>query len=554
MDARETVADTRRPAIRGRVQDLLASITRRARSDFDGDTDFVQLRLSPVMLVQLRRRIEATAGVAVPTSRLLTDLRSVDALTDYLAGHPRPSAQAATAATSGKRTQKHEAYFRRFVEAYTARTRTSKALAARHRPFFADRRAAYGFRLSNKELVYPIAASRSNGARFWDVDGNEYVDLTMGFGTLLFGHRPAFLIEAVERQLARGVHVGPQSESAGAVAALVTELTGHERATFTVTGTEAVMIALRLARMHSGRSPIAMFSDAYHGLYVGVVMMAEPGPSGDRTVPKAPGIPTSFADDVVMLEYGTQTALDVVAARGHELAAVLVEPVQSAHPGFQPRDFLHELARITRRTGSVLLFDEIITGFRFHQGGAQAWFGVQADLATYGKAAAGGFPIGIVAGRAELLNAVDGGVWQFGDDSFPAADTTWAGGTYIKHPLSMAAAHAVLSRLRAEGGAVQDRINRRTRRLAERLDDVFASAGVPIRIEHGGSMFRFVHRENLDLFFFHLIHEGVYLWEQRLCFLSDAHTDDDVDFVVRAVERSVAALRDAGFLADQRLT
>ena len=142
--------------------------------------------------------------------------------------------------------------------------------------------------------------------------------------------------------------------------------------------------------------------------------------------------------------YGSPKALETIAARGGELAAVLVEPVQSRRPELQPREFLKELRRLTAASGTALIFDEVVTGFRVAPGGAQAFFDVRADLATYGKVVGGGLPIGVVAGRREYMDALDGGGWSFGDASFPDVGVTFFAGTFVRHPLALAAAVAVL--------------------------------------------------------------------------------------------------------------
>ena len=157
------------------------------------------------------------------------------------------------------------------------------------------------------------------------------------------------------------------------------------------------------------------------------------------------------------MEYGADETLDLIKKHASEIAAVLVEPVQSRRPEFQPREFLHELRRITRETGIVLVFDEVVTGFRCAPGGAQAYFGVEADLATYGKVIGGGMPIGVVAGRSSLMDIFDGGFWQYGDESFPEAGVTFFAGTFVRHPLAIAAAHAALKYLIQEGPALQQR-------------------------------------------------------------------------------------------------
>ena len=162
----------------------------------------------------------------------------------------------------------------------------------------------------------------------------------------------------------------------------------------------------------------------------------------DGVYPLAPGITQGMVNDLLVLNYGMPEALSTIRAHAGELAAVLVEPVQSRRPDLQPREFLHQLRALTQELGVALIFDEMITGFRIHPGGAQAHFGIHADLVVYGKIAGGGLPIGIVAGQARYLDGIDGGWWQYGDDSGPSVQTTFFGGTFCKHPLTMASARA----------------------------------------------------------------------------------------------------------------
>jgi hypothetical protein len=199
----------------------------------------------------------------------------------------------------------------------------------------------------------------------------------------------------------------------------------------------------------------------------------------------------------------------------------------------------------------VFVWDEVITGFRMGAGGAQEHFGIRADLATYGKIAGGGMPIGLVAGNAALLDLIDGGFWQYGDDSFPGADQIFFAGTFTKHPLAMAAAVAALEKIRAERDTLYPLLNGRTARLAQASNELFERMGMPVRVECFGSLFRYVSRKNIDLFFSHLMMEGVFVWEGRNCFLSTAHTDADVDLILRATENAVRGLQSGGFLEDK---
>ncbi|HLM55061.1 MAG TPA: MupA/Atu3671 family FMN-dependent luciferase-like monooxygenase, partial [Pyrinomonadaceae bacterium] len=453
--------------------------------------------------------------------------------------------------TVGGLTEQQRQHLGELVERFTRRTAASKQAARRYRSVLADSRAVVGFRLSIKEMLYPIVGAGADGARLRDIDGNEYVDITMGFGVHLLGHRPPFVAEAIEEQLRRGIEMGPRPALAGEVASLVCELTGMERATFCNSGTEAVMTALRLARARTGRTRVAIFAGSYHGHSDGTLARAREVGGRPVSAPLAPGIPPRVVEDVLVLDYGSPRALEILREHGDDLAAVLVEPVQSRHPELQPREFLHELRDWTREAGVVLIFDEMVTGFRVHPGGAQAWFGVEADLATYGKIAGGGLPIGIVAGRAPFMDGIDGGLWEYGDASYPRAETTYFGGTFCQHPLAMASARAVLRHLKERGPSLQAELNERTARLAATLNEHFAREEMPIRIAHFGSLFRFNYTGNLDLLFYHLLTKGVYVWEWRNCFLSTAHTDEDLAHVVRAVTDSAEAMRAGGFIAEK---
>jgi glutamate-1-semialdehyde aminotransferase len=170
---------------------------------------------------------------------------------------------------------------------------------------------------------------------------------------------------------------------------------------------------------------------------------------------------------------------------------VLVEPVQSRRPDFQPREFLQELRRTSpSEVGAALIFDEVITGFRAHPGGAQALFGVKADLATYGKVVGGGFPIGVIAGKREFMDALDGGHWQFGDDSIPTVGVTYFAGTFVRHPLTLAAAHASLLHMKRAGAGAAASLNERTAAYGERAQRLLREVGAPIEIRHFASLWR----------------------------------------------------------------
>ena len=435
---------------------------------------------------------------------------------------------------------------------YVARTPGSRELAQAHRGALCDWKNTLSYRHSLKEMTYPIAAQRSAGAHFTDVDGNEFLDITMGCGIGILGHAPDYVVKAVIEQTQTHFGIGPQTPLAADVANTLCRITGNERVTFCNTGAEAVMMAVRIARAVTGRQKIVIFGGAYHGTWDGVLGVDHDG----HVVPIADGIPQGMVDDLVILDYGTDEALETLERCAGELAAVLVEPVQSRKPGLQPKAFLQALRRITNASGSALIFDEVITGFRIGPGGAQAHFGVRADLVTYGKIAGGGMPLSAVAGTAHYMDRVDGGPWRYGDDSMPRGDVIYFGGTFVKHPLVLAASKAALQHIETQGQPAYDRLNALTADMAAQLNSWFTAERVPLQVVHFGSLFRIdgsgrynamLQPVELDLFFFLLLLRSIYVWERRVLFLSFAHGPAEVTRLVDAVKDAIAELRAGGF-------
>ncbi|MBD2534125.1 aminotransferase class III-fold pyridoxal phosphate-dependent enzyme, partial [Nostoc flagelliforme FACHB-838] len=468
----------------------------------------------------------------------------------------QPQANLDPTRVNGKLNLQQQQHLQALITRYNQRTQKSKQQTQTERQYSADRRGIAGFRSDTKEMCYPIIGKQAQGSKIWDVDGNEYIDLAMGFGVYLFGHDAPFIKATLENELQQGTRIGPRSELAGEVAKLICELTGVERAAFCNSGTEAVMTAIRLARTATGRSKIAIFAGSYHGHFDGTLAVGQKVEGELRSVPLAPGVPQHITDHILVLNYGDFESLETIKAHSEELAAVLVEPVQSRRPDLQPKEFLQQLRQLTSETGIALIFDEVLVGFRIHLGGAQAWFGIQADLVTYGKIIGGGMPIGVVAGKAAYMDGIDGGMWNFGDASYPQAETTYFAGTFCKHPLTMGAARAILQQMKMLGTSVQEQLNDRTSKLAETLNTYFQQNNVPLRMVNFGSLFRFTFKDNysvfnqpleVDLLFYHLIEKGIYIWEGRNCFISTAHTNEDIELVIQAFKISVEQLQTAGF-------
>ncbi len=431
------------------------------------------------------------------------------------------------------------------VAATVARSPASKRMTAEARRHLADPRAAAGFRRDWKGMTYPVVAVRSAGPLIWDADGNDYVDLVNGFGQTAFGHAPPFVTEAVRKQLDCGFEIGPQAELAGRVAVRFCAMTGNERMTYCNTGSEAVMAAMRVARTVTGRSRIVVFAGSYHGQFDEVLVKATP--KGTR--PASPGIPAESVANMTVLEYGTDAALDWVRTHAGELAAVIVEPVQSRHPALLPVAFLRELRAITADAGACLVFDEVVTGFRTHPGGMQAVLGIRADLATYGKVIGGGLPVGILAGRAAFMDALDGGAWEYGDASAPEAAVTFFAGTFVRHPLALAAMEAVLAHIEVNGPAIYEALPARTAALSIRLNDALAARYLPRCVEHYASWFYFKLPDALaSLFYPHMRLRGVHIQENFPCFLTTTHGVAEIERIAAAFTASLDALQSVGIL------
>lgn len=441
------------------------------------------------------------------------------------------------------------AYLARFMDQYIARTPSSRDRRRNAGPALADPRSSSGYMSeapaparaywdATRRIRYPLVGERCEGSRVWDVDGNEYIDFGLGFGVHLFGHRPPFLVEAMQRRIAKGTPMGFQSEVANEVATKIAAMVGAERVAFSNTGTEAVMGAIRLARAVTGRTKIAIFSGSYHGSY-------------DATLPAlgfTRGVPARIGEEALVLEYGAAASLEAITEHADELAAVLIEPVQARQPTVQPRDFIHELRRITRERDIAFILDDVLLGFRVHQGGCQAYFDVKADLATFGKIIGGGMPIGVVTGSARFMDPVDGGAWSDTGGPPPSVDKVWFAGTFNKNPMTMATCEAIVNHFEREGPGLQQGLNERAAALVDRLNGWLQRNSMPISVVRFGSMFRFVGPLPTTLLIPHLAMHGVYTWEGMVFFVSVAHSDDDLQKLERAVHESLSAMRDGGYL------
>ena len=580
----DTTPASRIDALQAEIVGILEHLS--GVSGIDPNERFVELGFDSLLLGQVARAVEKKFKTRITFRQLLRDMPSAALLATHLdatlpAGQqqpaPKPVAPAprlvapppqgeaearvrlyrpSAAKASSALTNTQRDYVETLVRKTNERTPLSKARTQQDRAVLADPRTAAGFRQEWKELTYPVIAASAKGSRIRDIDGNDYIDLVNGYGQTLFGHSPDFVTKAIEAQLKDGFPIGPQSPLAGEVASLVAEMTGDERVTFCNTGSEAVMAAMRVARAVTGRERVVVFANDYHGQFDEVLVKAGGGATR-AAVPVAPGIPPESAANMTVLPYGDPASLEWIEANGEEIAAVMVEPVQSRHPDLRPQAFLQKLRALTEASGTALVFDEIVTGFRVHPAGMQAVFGIRADMATYGKVVGGGMPIGILAGKARFMDALDGGMWRYGDDSIPETAPTFFAGTFVRHPLALAATKAVLLKLKEQGSGLQERLAKRMGDLVGQLNGELERRGLKTRLEAYSSWFyvSFAAEGALaSLFWPQMRQLGVHVQEGYPCFLTTAHSDADIDAIRNAFTATLDALEEGGILGETRPT
>ncbi|PZM07424.1 non-ribosomal peptide synthetase/type I polyketide synthase [Rhizobium tubonense] len=448
-------------------------------------------------------------------------------------------------------TPEKQKFISELVSAYETKHAKSKSFANKYRPQLADPRTAAGFRADWKEMVFPIVSDRSKGSRIWDVDGNEFIDLVNGFGQTAFGHAPDFVIEAMRVQMEAGYAIGPQSPLAGEVADMICEMTGHERMTFCNTGSEAMMAAMRVARSVTGRDRVVMFANDYHGQFDEVLVKGRNGFEKPVALPIASGIPASSVGNMVVLPYGAAGSLEWIRANADSIAAAIIEPIQSRHPELQPIEFVRELRDIATKGDFALVFDEVVTGFRVDPGGVQALWGIRGDLAAYGKVVGGGMPIGVLAGDARYMDALDGGRWNYGDDSVPMTAPTFFAGTFVRHPIVLAACRAILHHIKGEGAALYGRVADRTQALVSQINADLAARGIS-SVLHGYKSWFYADfsSDPLGALMYPMLRQrGVHVQEHYPCFVTTSHSEADFQAIAAAFRDSAAALQSVGILA-----
>jgi glutamate-1-semialdehyde 2,1-aminomutase len=386
----------------------------------------------------------------------------------------------------------------------------------------------------------PIVIERGAGAHVWDADGNQYIDYVGSWGPLLLGHCHPEVIDAVRAALDRGTSFGASTEQEVELAQLIrAAFPSMEKVRLVNSGTEATMSAIRVARGFTGRTIVVKFEGCYHGHVDALLVKAGSGVA-TLSLPDTAGIPEDVTRHTIALPFNDTDALrDAFQCRGGEAACAIVEPVVGNMGCVPPAPgFLEELRRLTQQAAAVLIFDEVMTGFRLDYGGVQRLTGIVPDMTTLGKVIGGGLPVGAYGGRADIMAQVapEGPVYQ--------------AGTLSGNPLAVAAGIAMLKVLGRDPG-LYTRLDRLTEQLTGRLLEEAGRAGVPVTLNRRGSMFTvfFTSRPVTDYasaktsdtaafsaFFRAMLEAGVYLPPSQFeaAFVSTVHTDADVEATVRA--------------------
>ena len=393
----------------------------------------------------------------------------------------------------------------------------------------------------------PFFAERAAGSHIWDVDGNDYIDYVGTWGPAILGHAHPAIVQAVQSAAERGTSFGIPSEAEVRMAQVVKDcVPSVEKVRMVNSGTEACMSAIRVARGYTDRPKIIKFDGCYHGHVDSLLVKAG---SGALTCgnPDSGGVPAEFTAHTIVLPFNDRDAVEqAFAANKGQVAGIILEPVPGNAGVYLPREgYLEFLREITAANNSLLIFDEVMTGFRVSLGGVQERFGITPDLSCFGKIIGGGLPVGAFGGRAEVMDvlAPDGPVYQ--------------AGTLSGNPLAMAAGLATLEELKT--GSAHEQLETIGTRLETGLNAAAERAGIPVITQRAGSMSCLffaeepVHnlaeamntdRERFKKYFHGMLAEGVYLAPSAFeaAFLSAAHTEADIDSTIAAAEKVMATL------------
>ncbi len=385
---------------------------------------------------------------------------------------------------------------------------------------------------------YPFYTAKAEGSKLYDVDGNCYIDYCLAYGPLILGHANPIVKEALKEQLEKGWLYGTPIELEIEYAKLITKLyKSIDIVRFVNTGSEATMSAIRLARGFTGKNKILKIEGGFHGSHDAVLVKAGSGAT-THGIPNSAGVPADFVKNTLQVPFNNIEALaEVVEKNRDDLACVIMEPVMGNASLILPKEgYLKEVRKITAENDVLLIFDEVITGFRLALGGAQEYYGVEADLTTLGKIAGGGLPIGIFGGRKEIMERIA-----------PAGDVYQAG-TFSGNPLSLTAGYTTVKFI-MENDVLRD-VNRKTEELVKGLKDQIEDSNANLDVDAIASMFciyfgkkpkDYADALKLDKakymeFFWKMLEKGVFLppSQYETCFMSYAHSMEDIEKTIEA--------------------
>jgi glutamate-1-semialdehyde 2,1-aminomutase len=387
---------------------------------------------------------------------------------------------------------------------------------------------------------YPFYTARAKGSKLYDVDGNEYVDFWLGHTTLILGHSPPVVVKAVKEQLENGTHYGTSHELEIWLAEQVVKMVpSAEMVRFTNSGTEANMYVTRLVRAHTGKSKVAKFEGGWHGGYDALHM----GVKYPFDMPESAGLTAGALQDTILLPFNDLEGVKE-RLRNQEVASILIEPVLGAGGGVPAdKEFLKGLREFCDDKGILLIFDEVITGFRLAPGGAQEYFGVKPDITVLGKILGGGFPVGAFCARKEIMERTDSLAYKRPLYSFH-------GGTFAGNPVTMVAGLATLKTL--EDGQLITKLNKLGDRIRKRLSEIFVDNGINVQVTGTGSIFN-VHftketvkdaiiasradKSRLFEYNLRLIERGVFLLPTHNGALCTVHSEADVEQLLNESEK-----------------
>ncbi|MDR0492525.1 MAG: glutamate-1-semialdehyde 2,1-aminomutase [Nitrososphaerota archaeon] len=395
---------------------------------------------------------------------------------------------------------------------------------------------------------YPFFVECAQGSKLYDADGKKYLDYCMAYGALLLGHAQPEILEAIKAQLPRGTLYGAPTELEVQFAEAISQASPcMEMMRLVSTGTEATMHAIRAARGYTNRKKIIKFDGCFHGSHDNVLVKAGSG-AATFGAPNSLGVPQETIQNTLVLPYNNLEAIEnTFRTESPNIAAVIVEPVMANVGLILPKPgYLESLRKITQTYGTVLIFDEIITGFRLALGGAQEYFGVKPDMATLGKVLGGGFPLAAFGGKTEIMQTIS------------PAGKVYQAGTFSGNPISATAGMATLSYLSKNKNQLYPKLEKNTIELKKTLTDQTTNYKLPVQIHSIASLYQIFFTPQIitdydsakqsnpamfSAYFHELLKQGVFIppSQYETCFISEAHTETDLKFTTNALDCALKA-------------